>query len=423
MIPRVAFITIGCKTNFADTVQLRNSLPPGAWDVVGADEPADLIVANSCTVTARADRDLFKQVRRAMEASPGARVVVAGCMAEVYPDRVREALPQAQVLGVSRRPELYRLLGATGAPDWPDEETLASSPRTRAFLKVQEGCDYSCSYCIVPSARGRSRSLDLDRVVELVRAAGERGLGEVVLSGIHLGFYGRDQGPHASLPRLLDRLAGLPRLPRIRLSSIEPNEVDPPLVEALARHPFVARHLHVPLQSGDPGVLARMRRRYPVEVFSQAVERVAGTLGAVGLGTDVLVGFPGEDDAAFENTFRLLESLPLSYLHVFSFSPRPGTPAADFVERVPEEVVRARVKRLRGLSQRLQAGFAAGRVGCTEQVLVEERAPDGRLTGYTGTYLRASFDGGEAWLGRLAAVRLTRARGGALEGRIDGHAG
>jgi len=416
MKARVAFLTFGCKTNWADTVRLQNALPEHLWVIVEPDDAPDVVVVNSCTVTARGDADLRKAVRRFQARRPGARVLVTGCTAEVYPERLAADLPGVELYGVSRRHELFEALGASAeGSDWPDPQALATGPRTRAFLKIQEGCDYTCSYCIVPTARGRTRSLALERVRELVEHAAQLGLGEVVLTGIHLGFYGRDQQPPTDLVALLDRLAGLPGLPRVRLSSVEPNEVDARLVDALARHRWIAPHLHVPLQAGDDGVLAAMRRRYTTDGARAAIERLA-VLGPIGLGTDLVVGFPGETDTAFQATLAFVSGLPFTYLHVFSYSPRPGTDAERLPDRVPGDVVRERVAALRALSDQKRAAFAAGHVGQRHEVLVEEVVAPGVVAGYTGTYLRARLTGSPDDVNRRVPVRVTAAEGGALNG-------
>jgi len=418
MKARVAFVTFGCKTNWADTVRLQNALPEHLWEVVSPDAAPDAVVLNSCTVTAKGDADLRKAVRRLKARRPDTRVVVTGCTAEVYPERLAADLPGVEVFGVSRRHELFAALGATAeGSDWPDPAALATGPRTRAFLKIQEGCDHDCSYCIVPTARGKSRSLGLDRVRELVARAADAGIGEVVLTGIHLGFWGHDHVPRTGLVALLDDLATLPRRPRVRLSSIEPNELDEALVASLVRHRWLAPHLHVPLQSGDPGVLRAMRRRYSVARARRAVESLA-PLGQLGLGSDLVVGFPGETDAAFEATHALVADLPLTYLHVFSYSPRPGTDAERLPERVPAPVVRERVARLRALSEQKRTAFAGAHVGQRHDVLVEEVVAPGVVAGYTGTYLRARLPGDAAWVNRIVPVRIRAAVGGELEGEI-----
>ena len=417
MKPRVAFLTFGCKTNWADTVRLQNALPEHLWQVVDLDDGPDVVVVNSCTVTARGDADLRKAVRRLRARRPDVRVLVSGCTAEVYPERLAVDLPGVELFGVSRRAELFAALGASSdGADWPDPAALATGPRTRAFLKIQEGCNGDCSYCIVPTARGQSRSLGLERVRDLVQAAALGGIGEIVLTGIHLGYWGHDHQPRSSLVALLDDLAALPSPPRVRLSSLEPNELDPALVDALARHRWIAPHLHVPLQSGDDGVLRAMRRRYSVAKAVAAVERLA-VLGPIGLGTDLVVGFPGETDAAFEATFRRVEGLPFTYLHVFSFSPRPGTDAERLPERVAGPVVRERVARLRELSDRKRAAFAAAHVGQRHEVLVEEVVEPGVVAGYTGTYLRTRLPGSAADVNRVVSVQVSDALDGELMSR------
>jgi threonylcarbamoyladenosine tRNA methylthiotransferase MtaB len=416
MKARVAFLTFGCKTNWADSVRLMNALPEHSWGVVEIDDDPDVVVLNSCTVTAKGDADLRKAVRRVLARRADTRVLVTGCTAEVYPERLAAELPGVEIYGVSRRHELFAALGASPeGSDWPAPEALATGPRTRAFLKIQEGCDYDCSYCIVPRARGRTRSLAPERVAALVARAAALDLGEVVLTGTHLGFYGHDQSPPTDLVALLDRLAGVSGLPRVRLSSVEPNEVDARLVDALGRHRWIAPHLHVALQAGDDGVLAAMRRRYDVRGAREAILRLA-PLGPLGLGTDLVVGFPGETDAAFQATLALVTELPFTYLHVFSYSPRPGTDAERLPDRVPGPVVRQRVAALRALSDRKRAAFAAAHVGQRHEVLVEEVVAPGFVAGYTGTYLRARLPGSADLVNRRVPLRVTAADAGEVRG-------
>lgn len=427
MNARISFVTFGCKTNWADSLRIMKALPSQLWQVVDVDELPDVVVFNSCTVTAKAERDLMKALRKARAGREDTRIILTGCMVEAYRERVEAQVDGVEIYGLSERARLLTSLGADDAdPDWPTLESLDARPRTRAFLKVQEGCDYTCSYCIVPTARGASRSLSGQRVEALVEGAARRGLGELVLSGIHLGLYGQDRPEREGLPELLDRLGALRerlarergaalRFPRIRLSSIEPNEVDEALIGAIARHDFVARHLHIPLQSGDAGILAAMRRRYRPERFAEAVEAVASALSPVGIGADVLLGFPGEDDGAFEATRRLLDGLPVTYLHAFSFSPRPGTDAAEMRPQVDPRKVKERVAVLRRLSQEKRDAFAASLRGAEVDLLVEGRGRHGKLEGYTDTYCRARTGGEDGMTGKLVVGRVEHADNGVLE--------
>ncbi len=290
------------------------------------------------------------------------------------------------------------------------------SDRTRAYLKVQDGCNYHCSFCIVPTARGPNRSLPPEAVLEELRRLDAAGYPEVVLTAIHLGTYGRDLAPATSLVALLRRVEDLPLRCRVRLTSLDPHEVTDGLVERLAGSRRLCRHLHIAVQSGDDGVLRAMRRAYPARRFREAVERAAAAMPGIGIGGDVIVGFPGETDAAFDATYRLLGDLPIAYFHVFPYSRRPGTAAAAMRDQVPPDVRAERGRRLRALVARKAAAFRAGLQGqVVDAVVLHRRERDGgRLEALTDNYVRAFLDGPEGWMGRRLPVRLGAPHGPGL---------
>src|SRR5262249_35348522 len=361
----VAFATLGCKLNQYDTAELQALLEARGFRTVSFEERAQLYVINTCTVTARADQSGRQTIRRAAARNPDALVVVTGCYAQTNPAAVA-AIPGVDVvLGTRDRhalPELLEGLRKRARPlvrvgDVFDERSQPVVPLrqfapgyTRAFVKVQDGCQHRCSFCIVPFARGGSRSQPLPLVVEQIEALVAAGYGEIVLTGVDLGHYGWDLVPRLSLAALVRRLLDVPGLRRLRLSSILPAYFTPELVETIAGEPRICRHLHVPLQSGADRVLRAMRRPYSVALYRALVERLAGALPDLGLGTDVIPGFPGETASEFADTEALVEALPFTYLHVFSYSDRPGTEAARLsVPRVPPDEVRRRTTRLRRL--------------------------------------------------------------------------
>ncbi len=283
-------------------------------------------------------------------------------------------------------------------------------------MKVQEGCAAACSYCILPRVRGRPRSRPLQDAVEEARRLVTAGHPEIVLTGIHLGWYGRDLEGGPSLADLVRAVVEVPRLGRLRLSSVEALEVDGPLLEAMG-HPTVCAHLHLPLQSGDPAVLDRMSRPYGPEEFLRVVERAREALDRPAVTTDVMVGFPGETDAAFERTLAVCRRAAFSRMHVFPFSPRPGTPAADMPDRLPPPVVRERSERLRALGREMAADWAESFVGQSVRVAFE-RCRDARLTGYTDRYVRIRATGNRGLVGTMGRVRCTGARGTTLTGEV-----
>ncbi|MCK4374746.1 MAG: MiaB/RimO family radical SAM methylthiotransferase, partial [Candidatus Brocadiae bacterium] len=354
---------------------------------------------------------------------PGAAVFVTGCYAEAYPD---EPAAVPGVAGVYGRGEWNALLEAANGAPLPatggriqgDFGIRSFDGRARAFLKVQEGCDSLCSYCILPRVRGEPRSRPLAEVHEEAARLAAAGFAEVVLTGIHTGLYGRDLPGRPSLARAILGAAETPGIERVRLSSIQANEVNEELLEAMA-HPAVCAHLHVPLQSGDADVLRRMNRRYTPEEFLRVVELARSRLDNPAVTTDVMVGFPGETDAEFESTLAVCRAARFSRTHVFPFSPRPGTLAAQMDGRVPAGVVRERGRRLRELGSQLAAEWAQAFVGSRVRVLFECCTPPGRLSGYTERYVRLTAPGDPALTGRTARVHCTARKGASLVGRLE----
>ncbi len=383
---RVAFWTLGCRLNQYDTEGIRAAMARNRpIEVVGWDQPADLYVLNSCTVTSRADQECRRLARRAKRRHPGAKVVVAGCYAQTQPDQLA-AIPEIDgVVGNADKDDvaawLPRVLGEASrvlaVSDFREDAVFDSplidavSGRSRAFVKIQDGCNLRCTYCLIWQARGPGRSRTPQNVIEQLAVLREAGYREAILAGIHLGGYGRDLRPKVSLIELLELcLDALPDL-RLRLSSIHPNEVTPALLDLFARHPRLRPHLHISLQSGSSSVLRRMKRPYRGERAWEALRAAAAVSPGFGLGADLIVGFPGETDEEFAQTRRMVAELPFSYLHVFRFSPRPGTAAADLDGQVHSETVNRRSEALRALADAKAAAFAAALVGTTREAVVE----------------------------------------------------
>ncbi|HXZ35139.1 MAG TPA: tRNA (N(6)-L-threonylcarbamoyladenosine(37)-C(2))-methylthiotransferase MtaB, partial [Thermodesulfobacteriota bacterium] len=353
---KIALITLGCKTNQSDAASLAAELLMQGHRIVPSSQTADVIIIHTCTVTQKTDYQSRQIIRRMAAKNPRGQVVVTGCYAQVSPESL-QAIPGVDyVVGMAER---KRIPGIIIAKEKSRKAAVLISPvekqksfeewmlphfhdRTRAFLKVQDGCNSYCSYCIVPYARGRNRSLPLERVLFQARGLAAQGFKEIVLTGIHLGTYGEDLLPPPSLLILLKELERQNLSLRLRLSSIEPREFNPPLMEYLASSRRVCPHLHIPLQSGDDRILRRMNRNYSSAFFADLVNRLAQTIPGAAIGADVIGGFPGEDDSAFLNTMTLIENLPLAYLHVFPFSKRKGTPASAFPGQVPPQVILAR---------------------------------------------------------------------------------
>ncbi len=418
---RVAFATLGCRLNQFETDALVRAAQEAGHQVVEFAGEADLYVVNSCTITHDADADTRQLVRRAARQTPGARVVVTGCMANSDPDALAAMPEVSRVLGNREKERFFDL--ALGAGD--DRVHVAAADlgrrlritrlrpavdprRSRAYLKIQDGCDYRCSFCIVPQVRGRSSSLPpadaIAQLEELVAA----GVPEVVLTGVHLGTYGRDLQPRSDLVALLTDLVARLGPARLRLGSVDPHEVGPALIDLLASDRRLCRHLHLPVQSGDDDVLRAMRRAHTSADLRALVPRLVDAVPGIHLGTDVIAGFPGETPARFEATLALLRGLPLASLHVFSYSERQGTTAVDLPDPVPPAERLARTRVLRALSAHKQLEFVRGQRGtrCPAVVYRARERRGGRLVALTDNYIKVELDGPDTLLGRAIQLQI-----------------
>jgi threonylcarbamoyladenosine tRNA methylthiotransferase MtaB len=428
----VAITTLGCKVNQYESAALAQSFKEKGYRIVDFNDIADIYIVNTCTVTHLSDRKSRQLIRRAARANPSALIVVTGCYAQISPDEVGRIPGVNLVVGTRGRSNLVELVEAAAKEREPlslvsgfqageQFEEITALPlegRTRAFLKIQEGCTNFCTYCIVPHTRGPMRSRRPENVLKAARDIVAAGYKEIVLTGIRTGAYGQDLERDLSLASLLHDLSGIPGLLRIRLSSIEPNDITPELVEVLAGLKNFCRHLHVPLQSGDDEILQRMGRRYTTYEYARLVEVLRENLPGLGLTTDVIVGFPGESERNFENTVRYIEGISFSGLHVFKFSPRRGTPAADFADQIEPGIKEQRSRRLIESGKKLAARFAWSLVGQELDVLVEQRAGEGDslYEGLTGNYVRAIFPGREELRGEVVRVKMVETEGTTLKG-------
>jgi threonylcarbamoyladenosine tRNA methylthiotransferase MtaB len=425
---RYRVVTLGCKLNQFDTAALEGLLRRRGLRAGGEGEPAELVVVNTCTVTGRADAEARRLTRRLHRQHPRARLLVTGCYAE-RDARALASLPGVDaVVGHGDRDSLPGLLDrwlgpAPGEPAAaPDHgcETPASPPalhfghRTRAYLKVQEGCDLRCSYCVIPRVRGASRSVAPGEVARSLAALVEQGYREVVLTGVNTGDWGKDLPGSPALPDLLERLLRVPGLGRLRLNSLEPRTVSDSLLELLADPAGrLAPHLQVPLQSGSDTVLRAMRRNYRTRHYRRVVERLRERVPDVAVGADVIVGFPGEGQAEFEETRAFIDEAGLDYLHVFSWSAREGTPAASLPARVDPAEVRRRAGLLRELAARRSLLFRRRFLGRTlEAVTLDALREDGRRRALTGNFIDVTLPAGSCPPNRLLPVRILSAEAG-----------
>ncbi|HEY9166130.1 MAG TPA: tRNA (N(6)-L-threonylcarbamoyladenosine(37)-C(2))-methylthiotransferase MtaB [Candidatus Kryptonia bacterium] len=404
---RVAFESLGCKLNYAETVQIQKEFRRRGFEVVEFADPADVFVINTCTVTQSADSDCRQVVRRALRNSPGAFVVVTGCYAQGKPEDVAQIEGVDLVLGAREKFELFNHVDdfvknyharvfagpIDEAVEFGAADSASEGARTRAFLKVQDGCDYSCSYCTIPRVRGASRSPSISFLVDEARRIADLGFKEIVLTGVNVGDFGRGVGPEEG--QFIDLLTALERVEsvnRFRISSIEPNLLTRDVVDFVAGSTRFCRHFHVPLQSGADEILRKMRRRYNSSQYREAIEYVHEKIPTAGIGADTIVGFPGESNDLFDKSYAFIEDLPLTYLHVFSYSERPGTVSADFSGNIDPRVKRKRSEALRVLSTKKRYAFNRQFVGKIMKVLVEEETKDGKMFGFTSNYIRVQVD-------------------------------
>lgn len=430
--PRVAIRTLGCKVNAYDSASIAERLRAAGCRVVAPDEPADVVIVNSCTVTDVADAESRRLARRARRQNAQARVVVTGCWAQTKPAEAAALDAVDKVVGIGRLDDL--VAAALAAADATPEVQVGDVRRaagvdtfgarrfegqTRAFLKVQEGCDLFCTFCIVPMARGRSRSLPPRAVLDELVGLADGGFEEVVLTGVHLGGYGEDLDPPVDLRWLLEAIVEQGRIPRIRLSSIDPHEVTEDLVRLMRDAPAVCPHLHVPLQAGEDGILRAMRRRYDTVLAAERLEMIRTLLPDAAIGTDLIAGFPGESAEAFDRGLRFLEEAPITYTHVFPYAVRSGTTAAKLPGRVSKSETRTRARCLRRLGSEKARAFRRRFDDTRAEVLVEStRDPQtSALRGYTRNYLRVHLDGPDALMGRRVSARLA-ARGAVVRGTV-----
>ena len=435
MSQRVSLSTLGCKTNQFESAAMQERLQQAGYTIVPFAQAADLVIVNTCTVTAATDAESRSIIRRARRLNPACRVVVTGCYAQVNPDALA-ALPEVSlILGNEEKIDFLERLERADSTndvvriDVSDIETVKSAKvptlisyaeRSRAFIQIQNGCDAYCSYCIIPYARGRSRSVPEDQVVSQVNTLVEQGFNEVVLTGIHIGGYGLDFPVSSSLLNLIRRIEAETELRRLRLGSIEPNEIHPELIAQIASSAIICQHLHIPLQSGDSAVLKRMNRHYTAEDFRRLIADISTAIPDISLGLDVITGFPGETEEEFENCRALIESLPISSLHVFPFSKRTGTPAATMPNQIPERISRERAALLRSLSEQRHKQYALSFIGKTVDVVVEHTRDNSILKGMTRHYLPVSFHGADLQAGALVQIEIERYGSNGLVGRLLG---
>jgi threonylcarbamoyladenosine tRNA methylthiotransferase MtaB len=426
---RFAIATLGCKVNHYDSAIIESRLAARGMECCDFGESADVYVINTCTVTDRADSESLKLARRARRRNPGARILMTGCFAQASPQLLADAPVVDAVVGLGRLGDLER--AAVGAPgdrvmvsnlrkERAEIElgAVALSGQTRAFLKLQEGCDQFCSFCIVPISRGTSRSVEPRRVIEALDQLAARGFKEVTLSGVHLGGYGNDLTPQVTLARLLEMIAERSPIDRIRISSLDPEELSDEIIDLVAHSDKFCPHLHLPLQAGEDRILNAMRRRYDRDYYRGRVERVLETMPDAAIGTDIIAGFPGETGRHFDSSLEFIARLPLAYFHVFPYSVRATTTAAKLPGRVPSAEIKRRAELLRQLGEQKRFAFASRFRGARLNVLLEERSTAGMLSGYSRNYVRVLTAGPDELKNQEVEVEASIVQGAQLVGRI-----
>ena len=428
---RFAITTLGCKVNQYDSALIESRFTQAGLERCEFDEPADVYVVNTCTVTDRADAESLKLARRARRLNPNARVIMTGCLAQASPEKLASAQEVDQVIGLARVDDLVRAATAQDTTrvmvsnlrkEKVSIEVGAVVPngQTRAFLKLQEGCDQFCSFCIVPFSRGMSRSVAPRQVLEILDSLHDQGFKEVILTGVHLGGYGKDLSPPMTLERLLGMIAERCPIGRVRLSSIDPEELSDEIIALVAGSEKFCHHFHLPLQAGEDQLLERMRRRYQTDQYRERLERILERMPDAAIGTDLIVGFPGETPEHFQRYCDFVETLPLAYFHVFPYSVRSGTTAAKFNGRVPAAEIKRRAEVLRRLGESRRERFIRGYIGARLKVLVEETRESGTqsLRGYSRNYIKVLMQGPDRLKNHEVDVEAMADDGQALVGRI-----
>lgn len=434
-MPSVAFYTLGCKVNFYDTEAIWQLFKNEGYDQVDFEQTADVYLINTCTVTNTGDKKSRQIIRRAVRRNPDAIIAVTGCYAQTSPAEIMDIPGVDLVIGTQDREKLMSYVEEIHSDRKPinavrnimktrefeELDVPDFSNHTRAFLKIQEGCNNFCTFCIIPWSRGLSRSRDPQSVVNQARQLVAAGYKEIVLTGIHTGGYGDDLENYRLSDLLweLDRIEGLER---IRISSIEASQIDEKMIEVLQHSTKMCRHFHIPIQAGNDEVLKRMRRKYTIEQYEGKIKRIREAMPDVAITTDIIVGFPGETDELFRDGFEAIKRIGFSEMHVFPYSKRTGTPAARMEDQVDDEIKHARVHEFIDLSEQMQLAYATKSVGQVVDVIPERDEKglcgEGRIMGFSDNYLQIMFEGSQDLIGQLCRVKITEAGVNTCQGQL-----
>lgn len=431
--PTVAFHTLGCKVNQHDSDMMAALFAEAGYDLVPFQDIADVYVINTCTVTHLSDRKSRQMIRRAVKQNPAAIVAVCGCYVQQAAEEVARIEGVDVLIGTNERGRIVEAVEAFRREGerqvrFPSEDDLYTfepvthaqySDRSRAYVKIQEGCNQFCSYCIIPYARGPLRSRSIEDTVSQVRDLVAAGFQEVVLTGIHIGVFGKGlQDAPGNLTDLCRAILEGTDLTRLRLGSIECTEITPALIDLMAGEDRMAPHLHIPLQAGSDRTLAAMHRPYTTEDFRQVMREVRAKIPGLAITTDLMVGFPGESDDDFRDSLIFANDMAFSDMHIFKYSIREGTPAAAMVDQVPADVKDRRAKQMAVVAHKNKEAYAVGQIGKTLSVIIEESDPTGAVTGHTGNYLKACLPDDRPQAKSLVPVHITGYENGLLIGRL-----
>ena len=407
---KITVLTLGCKVNQSESAEIEGMLIQGGHSIVKLTEKPDYCVVNTCTVTAKSDYQSRQLIRRAHRA--GAKIIVTGCYATLHIEEISSMNGVENVLMNRDKHIIINMI---------DNNIKSNksyySQRSRPYVKVQDGCNHSCSYCIVPKARGKSKSLSQPEIIDHIKHLENKGFHEIVLTGIHIGSYGRDFSKKSNLNSLLKNILNKTRMPRIRISSLEMSDISEEFLEILTEK-RICKHLHLPLQSGNDSILSKMRRPYTSKKYNETIERILKKIPEVAVGTDVIVGFPGENDEHYKCTLNVLEELPFAYIHVFPFSPRPGAPAATMKGQVPSTIKKDRVKEICSLNNKKRELYASKQLNKIHDVIIESMKDSKKFIGRTGNYLKVKINAKGCIPKELISVEIIGREGDMLDGKI-----
>ena len=415
---RVAFYTLGCKLNFAETSTLKRSFSAQGYEPVDFNNQADIYVINSCTVTGKADKKSKEAIKKARNQNPEARIIVIGCFAQLSPETLADIPGVDLILGNHEKYNIIQYLQKADVRKTPKihthslHETNAFHPayslgdRTRSFLKIQDGCDYRCAYCTIPKARGESRNTGIESILEQARNIAKNKVKEIILTGVNLGDFGKSNGE--PLPELLFQLEQIPGIERYRISSIEPNLLSDEIIHFISRSEKFLPHFHIPLQSGSDAMLAKMKRRYNRAFFENKIQKIKQRIPHAFIGVDVITGFPGENTRLFEETHEFIKKLDASYYHVFPYSDRPGTPSYEMHPKIMPETIKERSHRLQQVAQKKLWHFYRQHLQEEREVLLEKYNHHGNMFGFTDNYIKVVTQHSPEWAGKIKKFHLQR---------------